>query len=144
MVQGINAWAVGVVRYSAGILDWTKEELQWMDIRTRKVLTMNGVLHRHGSVGRLYMKRKEGDRWLISVEDCVRLEEKGLYEYVNGSEEWMLKEVVVIPWVLTEQVEIWAKYRKRVEAERREGLDEKVLHGRFFCKIKEVADERLW
>jgi hypothetical protein len=24
MVKGINAWAIGVVRYSAGILDWTK------------------------------------------------------------------------------------------------------------------------
>jgi hypothetical protein len=144
LVQGINAWAVGVVRYSAGILDWTKEELKGMDIRTRKVLAMNGVFHRHGSVGRLYMKRKEGGRGLISVEDCVRLEEKGLWEYVNGSEEWMLKEVVGMPFVLREQVESRDEYRKRVEAERKESLNEKVLHGRFFREIKEIADERSW
>ena len=56
-MQGINAWAVGVVRYSAGILEWTKAELSEMDARTRKVLTMNGGFHRQGSA---YMKRKEG------------------------------------------------------------------------------------
>ena len=78
------------------------------------------------------MKRKEGGRGLISVEDCVRLEEKGLFEYVNGSEEWMLKEVVGMSWVLRKQVESRDEYRKRVETERREDLDEKVLHGRFF------------
>ena len=90
------------------------------------------------------MKRKEGGRGLISVEDCVRLEEKGLFEYVNGSEEWMLKEVVGMPWVLRKQVESRDEYRKRVETERREDLDGKVMHGRFFREIKEVADERSW
>ena len=76
MVQGINAWAVGVVRFSAGILEWTKAELSEMDVRTRKVLTMNGGFHRQGSALILYMKRKEGGRWLISVEECVRLERR--------------------------------------------------------------------
>ena len=61
LVQGINAWAVGVFRYSAGILEWTKEELKEMYARTRTVLTMNGGFHRHGSALRLYMKRKEGE-----------------------------------------------------------------------------------
>ena len=26
-IDGINTWAVGVVRYSAGIVDWTMEEV---------------------------------------------------------------------------------------------------------------------
>ena len=30
-IRAINAWAIGVVRYSAGILDWTRKELsRWM------------------------------------------------------------------------------------------------------------------
>ena len=62
MVQGINAWAVGVVRYSAGILEWTKAELSEMNVRTKRVLTMKGGIHRQGSALRLYMKRwKEGE-----------------------------------------------------------------------------------
>ena len=30
-ISGINAWAISVMRYSRGIVDWTKEELQDMD-----------------------------------------------------------------------------------------------------------------
>ena len=45
LVSGINAWAVGVVRYGAGIVDWTVEELVSMNRKTRKILAMNGCLH---------------------------------------------------------------------------------------------------
>ena len=68
LIKGINAWAVSVVRYSVGVLNWTKKEFKGMDVRTRKLLKSN--------VDWLCMKRKEGGRGLISVEDCVRLEEK--------------------------------------------------------------------
>ena len=27
-ISDMNAWAIGAVRYSGGIIDWTKEELQ--------------------------------------------------------------------------------------------------------------------
>ena len=121
LVQGINAWAVGLVSYSAGILEWTKAELKEMDVRTKKVLTMNGGFHRQGRALRLYMKRKEGGRGLISVEECVRLEEKSLFEYVKASKEWMVKEVVQMRWVLKEQEESRDDYRERTEREREKG-----------------------
>ena len=35
-ISGVNAWDVGVVRYSVGIVDWTVEELVSMN---RKILT---------------------------------------------------------------------------------------------------------
>ena len=57
LIKGINAWAVSVVRYSAGVLNWTKKELKGMDVRTRKLLTMFGVFHMKSDVDRLYMKR---------------------------------------------------------------------------------------
>ena len=58
----MNAWAVGIIRYGAGVLDWTKEELKTIDIRTRKLMTMNGSLHSRGNVGRFYFERKEGGK----------------------------------------------------------------------------------
>ena len=61
LITAINVWAVSVVRYSAGILDWTKAELSQMDVKTRKILTMNGIFHQK-----------------VSVEDCVRAEENNL------------------------------------------------------------------
>ena len=36
MIDRINAWAVGVIRYSAGIIDWTIQDIKRMDIRTWK------------------------------------------------------------------------------------------------------------
>ena len=40
-----------------------------------------------------------------------------------------------------EQGRLSGEKRKR---ERREGLDEKVFHGKFFLETKEVADARSW
>ena len=33
--------SVGVMRYIGGIIDWTKEELQDMDRKTRNIMTLN-------------------------------------------------------------------------------------------------------
>ena len=38
-ITAINSRAVSVVRYGAGIIKWTKEDLQKMDRKTRKLLT---------------------------------------------------------------------------------------------------------
>ena len=44
-INGLNAWAIGVMRNSGGIIDWTMEELQDMDWKTRKIMTLNRCLH---------------------------------------------------------------------------------------------------
>ena len=63
MFMAINVWAVGVVRYTAGVLDWSEAELKAMDVKTMKILRMNGAFHMQRSVDRLYMKRKDGS-WI--------------------------------------------------------------------------------
>ena len=93
LIKAINAWAIGVVRYSAGILEWKDRELKAMDVRTRKLLAMFGTFHEKSSIARLYMKQKDGGQGLISVLDCVKAEELGLYGHVQASDEWMLKVV---------------------------------------------------
>ena len=45
MMRAVNSWAVSVVRYTAGVLDWSDRELKAMDVKTRKILTMNGAFH---------------------------------------------------------------------------------------------------
>ena len=45
LISSINAWDVGVVRYSAGIVDWTVEQLVSMDTKTKKLLAINGCSH---------------------------------------------------------------------------------------------------
>ena len=45
MVKAINTWAVSLMRYSAGIVEWTEEDLDVTDMKTRKLMTMYGMLH---------------------------------------------------------------------------------------------------
>ena len=44
-IRAINSWAVSLVRYSAGILKWTKDKLKVIDRKTRKIMTMNRRYH---------------------------------------------------------------------------------------------------
>ena len=44
LVKAINKWVVAVLRYTGGPLDWNKEDLQNMDKKTRKIMTMNGAV----------------------------------------------------------------------------------------------------
>ena len=32
----MNSWAVGTIRYGAGVLDWTKKELRSIDLQTER------------------------------------------------------------------------------------------------------------
>ena len=91
LIDGINTWAVGVVRYSAGIVDWTMEEVANMDRRTRQILAMICCLHTRSNVTRLYLPRKEEGRGLISIEECLRRESKSLHGCLRESTEWMLQ-----------------------------------------------------
>lgn len=67
-LHAIGNLAVPVAEYSFGIIDWTKAELQELDRRTRKLLTINGLLHPRADVDRLYVPRKEGGRGLRQLE----------------------------------------------------------------------------
>ena len=84
--MAVNTWAVSVLRYGAGVINWTKAELESVDRKTRKQMTIQyGMLHPRADVQRLYLPKGQGGRGLKSVEHCVRLEEAGLADYVQSS-----------------------------------------------------------
>ena len=85
LINGINTWAVAEVPYSAGIVNWTKDEIDMLDRKTRKTLTMHGALHTKANVSRLYMKRKSGGRGLIGISDCVNGEQRSIKYYIAKS-----------------------------------------------------------
>ena len=103
-IQAINTWAVALLRYGAGIINWKVDELKKVDKTTRKTLTMYGALHPKSGIDRLYLKRKHGRRGLISIEMCVRLEENNLVLYARGSNEMLLKDVKKVGIVKTENL----------------------------------------
>ena len=142
LIDGINTWAVSVVCYTAGIVDWTMEEVANMDKRTRKILAMNGCLHTRRDVARLYLPRKEGGRGLISMEECVRRESKSLHGYLTESTEWMLQAALKEKVIVEE--ESLQDYEKRRKDEKVKKWKEKTLHGAFVQQISDEAGEESW
>ena len=68
-----------------------KEQLKSIDIKTKKLMTMNGSLHPTGNVGRLYLARKDRGRGLIICEECVNVEVHSLDKHLGENEERTLK-----------------------------------------------------
>ena len=77
-LMAINTWAASLLRYGLVILKWNRNELQQIDRKTRKVMTINKELHPRSDVARIYVSRKRGGRGLQSCEYCVRGEENSL------------------------------------------------------------------
>ena len=67
-ITEINVLAVVVFRYGGGILRWKEGELKDVDRKSKKTMTIYGALYPKSNVDRLYIKRKERGRGLMSVE----------------------------------------------------------------------------
>jgi len=61
-IQAIRLLAVPVLRYSFGIVNWHQEELQKLDRKTRKLLTIHVQHYPKADVDCLYVRRKQGGR----------------------------------------------------------------------------------
>ena len=85
--------AVPVSRYFTRVVDCTQNELDELDRKTRKVMTINHALHQQSDVYRLYMSRNEGGRGLLQLKQTVEEEKRALYDYIQNSTEDALKVV---------------------------------------------------
>ena len=83
--MALNTWAVSILRYDAEILKWNKSELQEMDRKTRKFMTINKELRPRSDVARLYFSWKNGGRRLIECENSVKSEENGRGWYFRNN-----------------------------------------------------------
>ena len=130
LVKAVNCWTVASVRYSAAIVDWTKEELRQFDRKTRKLLTMHGGFHPKSDVDRLYLPRKLGGRGICSIEDCVEEERLSIAMYLSQNQEELLKFARKELKLPTEN-ESKLEFKKRKETEKLSSWKEKKLHGQF-------------
>ena len=68
-VNAHNTFALPILTPTFGVLNWTKQELAQIDVKTRKILTQTGSFHRNSDVDRLYCYRSKEGRGLNSVVD---------------------------------------------------------------------------
>jgi len=137
-IRAINSWAVPVIRYTAGVVDWTQAELEDLDRKTRKLMTANHALHPQSDVDRLYLPRKAGGRGLLQVRQTVEEEKRALNDYINSSTEKALKEVAKEELLKVQDTK--AEYHKQELKTRIERWQSKALHGQYIKDIEGKVD----
>ena len=58
-IKAANTWAVSILRYSAGVVEWKTDELKVLDRKNRKMMTLHGALHPKSDVERVYVARQK-------------------------------------------------------------------------------------
>ena len=139
-MQAINAYAIPVISYTGGIIDWTEEEKKELDRRTRKLLTMHKGLHPRADVDRLYIPRKSAGRGLRKIKDTIENEERNLADYIwSNTQEQLLKAVQQSGlWKKPEQTT--AEWKKQTLEETRNNWKHKPLHGQYIRQISETTN----
>uniref|UniRef100_A0A2D4LXB3 Uncharacterized protein n=1 Tax=Micrurus spixii TaxID=129469 RepID=A0A2D4LXB3_9SAUR len=130
-IKAINIWAIPVIRYTSGIVDWTQAELQAMDKKTRKIMTMN-ALHPHSEIDRLYLPRQIGGHGMLQVHQIVEEEKRALEEYLKDNEEDALKLVYQEGLLTTGETNL-ANKKDQIK-NRMETWEDKALHGQYITK----------
>ena len=141
-MKEINTWAVPVIRYSVGIVDWKNSELCSMDRKTRKVLNMYQALHPRSNVDRLNLPCSEGGKDLLSLKECVNAEKRSLGQYLKMNEDKWLRsawEEGLIKEDGDPQV-----FKERTSKSRKEDWQNKPMHGRFLRQTKDLSSNDTW
>ena len=106
---------------------------------------MYGGLHPKSDVDRLYVKRKERGRGLISVERCIREGENSLEFCVANSEENIIRGVLAAETINTRETITSIEFKKKKAKELKEKWSEKRMHGQFIRETTEKVDkEKTW
>ena len=143
-IKAINTWAISLLRYGAGIIEWTKEELQKMDRKTRKVMTINKEFHPKSDTARLYVSRKKGGRGLISCEQCVGTEVNSLRWYIEKSNEEMLASVNKHQILRNDEAVEPKQYKDNRKQIVEAAWKDKEMHGQFVRELQGVDWDKTW
>ena len=142
-IQAINSWAVPVISNTAGVVDWTQNELDKLDRKTRSVMTANHALHPQSDVDRLYMPRNEGGRGFLQIKQTVEEEKQTLCDYIQNSSEDALKAVSQEHLLNVKGTK--KDFRQEEIKKRRDKWQSKALDGQYLKDIEGIMNiEKTW
>ena len=90
-ITAINQMALPVLSYGFGIIDWPQRDIDNLDVKTRKVLTMHKLIYRNQCMDRVYLPRREGGVGLIEINDALRNTIINLSQYLETTGDKLLK-----------------------------------------------------
>ena len=130
--------AVPVVRYTAGIIDWTQAKPEDLDQKRRKLTLAHHALHPQSDVDRLYLPRQAGGRGLLKIRQTVEEEKRALNVYFNNSKKDALKAVSNEEMLKVNETK--SEYHKKELKNRQERWQSKALHGQYLKDIRVKND----
>ena len=92
-MAAINTLAVPVVTYSFNVINWTIADIDRLDRKIRKLLTIHRMHHPKADVHRIYLPRKQGETGLIQILAAYKVSTIGLELYLREKEDRFLKAV---------------------------------------------------
>ena len=104
---------------------------------------MHKVHHSKDNIHRLYIKRKEGGRGLIIIEECVEDAIAVLYHYVQNSDESFMSAA----WGSSGEREVEEPpkiTKQRRQTKRNQDWKNKRLHDLFIRDTEDIADINSW
>lgn len=139
IIEALNTWAIPSFLYTAGVLTWTKTELQQIDRRIRTTLTEYGMHHPNSAIERLYLPRKQGGRGLTNMEQACLKEEQNLSTYFRNThlpvQQWIMTHGdrnIITPEDSAGEPVI-QNHIERLE----QSWKAKALHGRFHASLSQ-------
>jgi hypothetical protein len=75
-MQAVGTLATSALSYRVGITNWHHEDIQKLDRKTRKMLTIHGQHHPTADTDRLHFPRKEAGRGMMQWEGAYTTEVK--------------------------------------------------------------------
>ena len=90
-ITAINQLAVAVISYSFGIVNWNQNELNSIDVKTRKILTLHKVIYRNQCLPRIYLSREKGGLGLTEINQLHRANTVSIAQYLQSSKKPEMK-----------------------------------------------------
>ena len=70
-VRACNSLCVGILGYSFGVIGWSNQELENIDIKVRKIMLMNSTFPIL-CLDRLYVSREKGGKGMLNIKDYLQ------------------------------------------------------------------------
>jgi hypothetical protein len=80
-IKAINTWAIPLLTYSFGVLNWARTDLESIQRGIRKTMTQFRNHHPVSSVARMTISRKEGGRGLIDIPSLAQRQVSNMRKY---------------------------------------------------------------
>ena len=92
-ITAINQMATPVLSYGFGIITWPQIDIDNLDTKTRKILTIHKIIYRNQCLERLYLPRREGGMGLLEINDVFRKTMINLDYYIKNTAEQHMEKV---------------------------------------------------